>query len=142
MMHCPNCGISLDNDSNYCIACGIQLDDSKNSESTDVDVKSEYDPITVSAETGTKRSNSICTSLFVGKIIGLIVGSLLILIGIISVFSSRAGVSSTSFGGDFYTYTYKGIVAIYEILASIDVMLGWILVALGTIVVILSLRNK
>ena len=40
-------------------------------------------------------------------------------------------VSSTSFGADFYTYTYQGIVAISRILASIVVTIGWVIVAIG-----------
>ncbi len=72
---------------------------------------------------------------------GLVVGTLLILIGIMRIMSSGTSISSTSFGGDFYTYTYRGIVAISEILASIEVSIGWLIVAIGAAIDIYSIRR-
>ena len=68
-------------------------------------------------------------------------GTLLILIGIMRIMSSGTSISSTSFGGDFYTYTYRGIVAISEILASIEVSIGWLIVAIGAAIDIYSIRR-
>ena len=65
------------------------------------------------------------------KTIGLIVGTILIIIGLTRILSAGTTISSTSFGGDFYTYTYRGIVAITEQLASIQASLGWVIVAIG-----------
>jgi hypothetical protein len=50
---------------------------------------------------------------------------------LIRIVSAGTSISSTSFGGDFYTYTYQGIVAVAEGLASIEVTLGMILTAIG-----------
>ena len=75
------------------------------------------------------------------KLIGLIVGTLLIIIGLTRVMSAGTSISSTSFGGDFYTYTYRGIVAITEQLASIQVSLGWVIVAIGAAIDIRAVRN-
>lgn len=55
--------------------------------------------------------------------------------------SAGTSISSTSFGGDFYTYTYQGIVAVSEILASIEVSLGWIIVAIGAAIDANALRH-
>ena len=74
------------------------------------------------------------------KIIGLSVGTVIMIIGFIRIASAGTSISSTSFGGDFYTYTYQGIVAVAEALAAIEVTLGWILAAIGAAIDILSLR--
>lgn len=73
--------------------------------------------------------------------LGLIVGTLIIAIGIIRIITAGTSISSTSFGGDFYTYTYQGIVAVSEILASIEVSLGWIIVAIGAAIDVNVLRH-
>lgn len=75
------------------------------------------------------------------RMIGLIVGTLFIIIGIMRVTSAGTSISSTSFGGDFYTYTYQGIVAVSEILASIEVSLGWIIAAIGAAIDLSALRS-
>ncbi len=59
------------------------------------------------------------------------IGTLFIILGLIRIASAGTSISSTSFGGDFYTYTYQGIVAVAEGLASIEVTLGMILTAIG-----------
>lgn len=76
------------------------------------------------------------------KIIGLLIGSVLVLIGIITVLSAGTRISSTSFGADFYTYTYRGIVAISEQLASIHAALGWVIVAIGAAIDVNALTKK
>ena len=75
------------------------------------------------------------------KIIGLSVGTVIMIIGFIRIASAGTSISSTSFGGDFYTYTYQCIVAVAEALAAIEVTLGWILAAIGAAIDILSLRS-
>lgn len=75
------------------------------------------------------------------KIIGLSVGTVIMIIGFIRIATAGTSISSTSFGADFYTYTYQGIVAVTEALASIEVTLGWILVAIGAAIDALSLRS-
>ena len=76
------------------------------------------------------------------KIIGLIIGSVLVLIGLLTVLSAGTRISSTSFGADFYTYTYRGIVAISEQLASIHAALGWVIVAIGAAIDVNALTKK
>ena len=66
-----------------------------------------------------------------GEMIGLAIGTVFIVVGFIRIATAGTSISSTSFGADFYTYTYQGIVSVAEILASIEVTLGWILAAIG-----------
>ena len=71
----------------------------------------------------------------------MMVGTLLILIGLSRILTAGTSISPTSFGGDFYTYTYQGIVAVSEILASIEVTLGWVIVSIGAAIDVLSMRR-
>lgn len=73
--------------------------------------------------------------------LGLIVGTLIIVIGLIRVVSAGTSISATSFGGDFYTYTYQGVVAISEILASIEQAIGWLIVAVGAGIDVISMKH-
>ena len=75
------------------------------------------------------------------NVLGLIVGTLIIVIGLIRVVSAGTSISATSFGGDFYTYTYQGIVAISEILASIEQAIGWLIVAVGAAIDVISMKH-
>ncbi len=74
------------------------------------------------------------------RIPGLAAGAFFIVLGFVRIVSAGTSISSTSFGGDFYTYTYQGIVAVTEVLASIEVTLGWILVAIGVVIETVVLR--
>ena len=75
-----------------------------------------------------------------GKKIGLAVGTIFIILGLIRVLTAGTSISATSFGGDFYTYTYQGIVAVAENLAVIEVTLGWILAAIGAAIDMMALQ--
>ena len=72
----------------------------------------------------------------------LVVGTLLILIGFIRLMDSSISISSTSFGADFYTYTYKGIVACAEMLSKIHKTLSWCLIGLGAVIDIKAIKER
>lgn len=132
-MNCPKCGASLEDDSKFCVSCGANLEANTDAEETSTD-SSEAQSEKVMTSVAKKPKNS-------KKVIGLVVGTLFIAIGLIRVLTAGTSISSTSFGADFYTYTYRGIVAISEILASIEVTLGWIVVAIGAAIDIISLKD-
>ena len=130
-MICPRCGASLDEDSKFCEVCGnpVQPADKPETEpaaapserSAEVKKEPAENPLPVSGK----------KTLSKGEMIGLAIGTVFIVVGFIRIATAGTSISSTSFGADFYTYTYQGIVSVAEILASIEVTLGWILAAIG-----------
>jgi hypothetical protein len=158
IMKCPNCGTPLEDDAVFCVTCGtkIQQDEELQSEqvidhATEGPDESKTEPVD-SAMPEQKAADA--TSLnridfehfqILGygwqNIVAFCVGSIIILIGFARILSAGTSVSATSFGGDFYTYAYQGIVAITVMLSSIEVSLGWIIVAIGAAIDIRALRK-
>ena len=143
-MKCPNCGAFLEEDSRFCISCGANLEEIEKSTQTTPDLASKgADPR--QQESGSAPIASFNTAkngkAGMQRMVGLIVGTLFIILAIMRVMSAGTSISSTSFGGDFYTYTYQGIVAVSEILASIEVSLGWIIAAIGAAIDLSALRS-
>ena len=135
-MKCPKCGAVLEDDSKFCVSCGARLDGAEESAHVNPNpVVTEKQSAVISNKVSedTKKSNV--------NLVGLVIGTLIIVIGFIRIMSAGTSISPTSFGGDFYTYTYQGIVAISEMLASIEVSLGWVIVAIGAAIDVRSLRH-
>ena len=126
-MECKKCGTLLEDDSMFCTNCGAKIEDEAKNEAPVSPTPSVTTP-----EKGKKTTN---------KKIALIVGTLLIVIGFIRIVSAGTSISSTSFGGDFYTYTYQGIVAIAEQLAAIQASLGWVIIAIGAAIDVYALQD-
>lgn len=134
-MNCPKCGAQLEEDSKFCPTCGADLTAEAEAETVDTSKGNPVQKALAAAPVFSGKKMDLT------KMIGLVVGTVLIIVGLIRIFSAGTSISSTSFGGDFYTYTYRGIVAISEILASIQVSLGWVIVAIGAAIDVHSLRK-
>ena len=135
-MKCKNCGAPLDEDAVFCVSCGAKVEAQPASSNPVFGFSAPEKETPASPETEKKKVNFPTQ-----KLIGLIVGTILIIIGIVRIISAGTTISSTSFGADFYTYTYRGIVAITEQLASIQASLGWVVVAIGAAVDVRALRG-
>ena len=72
---------------------------------------------------------------------GMMIGALIILIGFIIVARAGTNITETTFGADFYTYTYEGIVTIAKILASIEQAIGWLVVSIGAAIEVMSMKH-
>lgn len=139
-MNCPKCGAVLEDDAKFCVTCGAQIDETAEN-STTVPSSTVNTSDLSKKEAFSEKSEKPSDNAKMSKIIGLVVGTIIIIIGIIRIVTAGTSISPTSFGGDFYTYTYKGIVAVSEILASIEVSLGWIIVAVGAAIDVRALRD-
>ena len=62
---------------------------------------------------------------------GIIIGALCIVVGLFFFATTSSSVSSTSFGADFYTYVYRGVVATAELLVRLIKLLSLTLVLGG-----------
>lgn len=139
-MKCPKCGVILEEDSKFCVSCGAHLDAVEETEQVNPrPVITESNGLQNAAIHDTKVSEGPQKCKV--NMVGLIIGTFIIVVGFIRVMSAGTSISPTSFGGDFYTYTYQGIVAISEILASIEVSIGWVIVAIGAAIDVSSLRH-
>ena len=146
-MNCPKCNAVIDDDSVFCIHCGgpikgadenVEVSD-KNEINKDQAIEEEKVISQVSAPvSGDSMVQKILKDK--AKLIGLIVGTALIAVGIYRITNAGTTISSTSFGADFYTYTYQGIVAISRILASIEVTIGWVIISIGAAIDVISLK--
>ena len=165
-MNCPKCNAVIDDDSKFCVHCGESLDPEAMSKTDGIaeqsveqtitkedmhqqekaeqsvnDVQGEAAKISASVEKDIPAEPMIQKVMKdKSKLVGLIVGTALIIIGIYRIMEAGTTISSTSFGADFYTYTYQGIVAISRILASIEVTMGWVIVAIGAAIDVISLK--
>ncbi len=147
-MKCPNCGAMIDDDSKFCAECGQVIEVNNSQEPNQAGDKTEPEekpaisqtekPVVsqivkpdVSGAAATEQKSETKDVNRIAKIVGLVIGAALIVIGITRIAAAGISVSSTSFGGDFYTYAYRGIVAIGQVLVRIEVSLGWVIVAIG-----------
>ena len=140
-MKCPKCGAILEEDSKFCVSCGAHLGSVEETEHahqnpvvTESSISQQSAVIHDAKVSGDTKMRKV-------NLVGLVIGTLIIVVGIIRIMSAGTSISPTSFGGDFYTYTYQGIVAISEMIASLEVSIGWVIVAIGAAIDVSSLRH-
>ncbi len=109
-MHCKFCGKELNEGAVFCPDCGKGVN-----------------------EPAAKKVDflGIIKKYFNYNTISLIVGTFIIIIGFVRLGESSYGISSTSFGADFYTYAYRGIVGAVKMLGRLNETISWVLIALG-----------
>lgn len=135
-MNCPVCNTPLDDDSRFCVSCGTNLDTCVDSGAdTKPEVHTTPQPLPLEGRGKVRRTANPEKR---ARRIRLIVGTFFILVGLLRVLTAGTSISSTSFGADFYTY--RGIVAVTEMLASIEVTLGWLVAAIGAAIDVSALR--
>lgn len=125
-MNCPKCGTALAQNAKSCTACGTTFSNTStqaNPRPATAASNVTTPEVQPAAPTNTKK-------IYVAE---LTVGIIITVIGLIRVASSVLH-SSTSFGADFYTYAY-------DMLVSIEASLGWLIAAIGAVLIFKSVRH-
>lgn len=135
-MICPNCGASVPDDSAFCTACGASIPSQGTPSAADAP---ETAAPASKASAAAPQSGKIRLTLpktpahipFNPDYAGIIIGALCIVVGLFFFATTSSSVSSTSFGADFYTYVYRGVVATAELLVRLIKLLSLTLVLGG-----------
>lgn len=122
---CAYCGAVLEEGADKCPRCGAAV---RENQQTPV-------PAEAPAAVSTYRPETW------KKVVGFCVGTVLIIVGFVMMSKGESGISRTSFGGDFYTYAYRGIVEISQQLEVIQTTLSWLLVAIGAAIDVKMLHD-
>lgn len=133
-MNCKFCGKELLENAAFCIKCG---------KSTTEEVKKTDENVIVAEVVEQKKENITKAKKKLDfNVICFIIGTILIFVGFIRLMDSSVSINSASFGADFYTYAYKGIVACVEMLGKINSTLSWCLIAIGALIDIKAIRER
>lgn len=122
---CAYCGAALEEGANKCPQCGTLVHENQQAPA------SAEAPAAVNAYRPEMWK----------KVVGFCIGTLLIIVGFVMMSKGESGISRTSFGGDFYTYAYRGIVEISQQLEAIQTTLSWVLVAIGAAIDVRMLHD-
>jgi len=157
MAKCTKCGAELMEGSKFCVGCGLPVNEMENYVPAQDPTPAEETAKSFDAEAAAEKAKEaaekakIAAGAAAKKLkklpadtLALAVGTLLIIVGLIQLMGGDSTISSTSFGGDFYTYTYRGIVAIAELLSHLNKSVSWLIIGLGASIDlrVLSKRGK
>ena len=141
MANCVKCGAALQEGAKFCIGCGLPVGEMENcapetapaTEATGFDKEAAVEKAKEAAEKAKVVAGATAKKLkkLPADTLSLIVGTLLIIVGFIQLTGGNTTISSTSFGGDFYTYTYRGIVAISQLLSHLNKSVAWLIIGMG-----------
>lgn len=141
-MNCKNCGTVLAPDAEFCTTCGTPVE----KVAPDAPAAPAVNPVEAAKE---KLAGFIPANIPTPKkkgglanTLGVIFGILAMIGGLIIMFGASTNLSYASFGGDFYTYAYRGIRAIEEVLVVICQGIGGLLSAFGAFMTCYFLNAK
>lgn len=153
---CPNCGIFLKEDDNTCDSCEVMPKEETESVNKNVEIVEEQNDAQnlnsqmneqpekflskTKSDMDEKNTNNKSNVL---KTISLIAGTFIIIVGFVFIMTYESNLQKygVSFGGDFYTYTYDGIVEIVTLLENIQRAIGWLIVAIGITIDINAMKK-
>lgn len=139
-MNCKFCNAEINDDAIFCTACGSKLSDEPVNNAPAEVQNSQPTPPANTTEPDKKEKKKLTGSKI--NTVELIAGIFFFVIGLFRAFTTGSSIQGTSFGADFYTYTYRGIVECAEILADIGVTMGFMVAAIGAFMIFNAIRNK
>ena len=137
-MICPKCHAAVPDDSDFCPSCGAPISSpppgsDENAQTPPLPAEEEIIPAPPAPKKKDPLSGIPAFS-FQADYIGAIIGVVCIIIGLVFFATTASSVHSTSFGADFYTYTYQGIVAVVEVGVKLIKLLSLMLILAGALV--------
>lgn len=128
-MKCKYCEAELQEGVLFCTNCGKPV-------SEEVAVE---EPVAATEEAKVQEDvvekvKKVATKMPSASVLQLIVGTIIIIIGFSRLGQSSISISSTSFGADFYTYAYRGIVACADMLGTINATISWLIIVIGALI--------
>lgn len=142
-MECKYCASPIHEGSKFCVNCGKSLVEEEISlaaetpVNVEADVKKEVIPENIPPVVAPKKKKRKIRTAHIEIIAGVVI----VVIGILRLLDSGVSISSTSFGGDFYTYSYRGIVNCVNLLSQINGTAAWIVIALGIMIIFDGLKS-
>ena len=140
-MKCSKCGAEIAEGAKFCVTCGAAVEGTAQEAPQAIQT-----PATPAMDVSAAAEKAQAALQGMQKLpvdtVALIVGTLLILVGLILRFGCGVSISETSFGGDYQTYTYRGIVALSQQLAHLNKAVAWLVMGLGAFIDLWSLRKS
>ncbi len=147
-MTCPSCGHQNESGSKFCEICGTKIEkpvsSSESSKTIAVVANSESNTnsgVGTSNQQAKDSIKKIDTVIRIEGIIGLIIGTIIVLMGFNLLSDISGYMSDITFGADFYTYSYNGIRRVFEELQTVEKILSWVVISIGALIDVYSLIN-
>ena len=152
-MICPNCHVKIQDDSQFCEVCGFPISQHKETESLRTAISEVSIPESSAQEHKSQREDVVSTSSTLESqedkndskrivteenhkvnVAQVAVGVLFVVFGLYFYINAKSTLEYASFGGDFYTYTYKGIYALSNTLVTAVKAIGILISSIGALI--------
>lgn len=127
LIKCPKCENEISDQCGVCPHCGEIITRSEVTKAETSDFGKTAAEASSSQQGENKKKKSPWT------IIGMGIGIIAIVVGMIIVFLSSKTLDYASFGGDFYTYTYRGIRAVEGAICTLTKAVGALIAVIGAV---------
>lgn len=138
LITCPGCGHQVSSAAQFCTACGAVLPAASQAPaepSVAPAPTANYTAPTPAAPAAKKSPINLAKIASFGSALfcaaGVLGGLIFFIVGLATAISADTTLSYTSFGGDFYTYAYKGLRACEDQLVDVIKAVGGLTTAFG-----------